>query len=210
VVQEEEALDYNSLLFHHKMNRKGVLGLDVVKAVFLAFIVLVVLGVAVILVGISLRDVAETIDVTTTQVNNETLTTVTETGELLTYSTQRNVDCTISECINASSGTNVPSTNYTETGCLLKFTTGDSLGLNNSDWNCTYSAKYSEGRQNAIAVNLSGGISGFFGNTGTIISILVVVVIIAAIGIVIAIISGFGGTGGMRRKSEGAGTVMGV
>ena len=51
-----------------------------------------------------------------------------------------------------------------------------------------------------IVNNITGALTDFFSNTGTIFSILIVVVIILAIAIIIAVISRFGGGG---RSSAG-------
>jgi len=74
---------------------------------------------------------------------NETLTTVNEAGEYLyafTSSSNKDPSCTVTQCVNATSGIVIPAVNYTATGCKVKWAgTGlDDLGSNNTNWKCTY------------------------------------------------------------------------
>ncbi len=202
-------------------NKKGVLGLDMVKSVFLIFIILVILGVAGTLVAISVRDVADTIDLESVTIYNESLdSNINETGgvhlDYVESDVYRLSACTITIVTNSTTSATIESGNYTtsNSGCTLAFTGNDPLH-NNSIWNVTYTASYTNPRTTNIAKNYSGAVVDFFEENATIISILVVVVIIAAIGIVIAIISRFGAAGagdlrGRSRSSSGSDTVMGI
>lgn len=51
-------------------------------------------------------------------------------------------------------------------------------------------------QSNAVFANVSGGISTFFGNTGTWLSLLAVVIIIAIIALVLFFVNRFGGSKG--------------
>ncbi|MHA1343376.1 MAG: hypothetical protein ACTSQG_05285, partial [Promethearchaeota archaeon] len=64
-------------------------------------------------------------------VSNETLTTVTESGEYLTAYSLNDVVCTIGIVTNASDGVIISSGNYTQTNCNLAFT-GATTDFNNT------------------------------------------------------------------------------
>jgi len=207
------------------MDKKGQVGFKLAQAIFLILVVLVVLGVAGMLVAVSMRDVSDTIDKTSVTVNNETTGVVVETGADLDYvsadGVYRKSVCTILEVINATNQSEAPFTtgNYTLTNsdCTISFKGAD-VNKNNTGWNVSYSVTYIEPRITAIAQNYSGSISEFFGNTSTIISILIVVIIISLIGVVILVISVFGrgrGAGGLgagrgRGREFGSDTVGGI
>ena len=202
------------------MDKKGALGLNIVKAVLLVLIVLAVLAVAGMLVSFSMRDVADDIDLVDVTATNEQTTDVNETGADLDYrevgELYRSSACTISSVTNETGGA-VNSNNYTTSneGCTVAFTGADTAH-NDSSWYFNYTAEYVHPRTTDIASNYTDSVVDFFEENGTIISILVVVIIIAAIGIVILIISKFGagGAGGGLKsgkgKSYGSDTVMGV
>lgn len=79
-------------------------------------------------------------DLTVITTTNETLTTVEDTGELLTNAWVQSV----SSCTNATAGGDIPANNYTVTISdvdgygLVQYTGGAASGWNNSNWNCTY------------------------------------------------------------------------
>lgn len=89
-----------------------------------------------------LKDTTGSMDLarTTTAVTNETLTTVTESGEDLTYSTSNDVTCTIVIVTNATGGETIASGNYTQSNCNLVSAAGS--GYNNTNWNVSYTANY--------------------------------------------------------------------
>jgi len=78
------------------------------------------------------------------QVNNESLTTVdNQTGELLSESVMPNVDCTVQECINATSGNVIPSADWQEDGCRVSALINTTANnYTNTDWNCSYNYTY--------------------------------------------------------------------
>ena len=192
------------------MDRRGVLGLETVKVVMITFLVLAVLGVAIVLTLTNISDVAEKIDLVTGNVYNETLTTVAEIGELFAYGTEVGCTAVLGDVTNATDGVVIEAANYTHTRCSINFSGESSSYMNNTDWNVTYSYSYSHSRVRALQENVTTGTTGFFENTDTIFAILVVVVIILAIAIIIAVVSGFGGSalGGGRRRSSGTITGM--
>jgi len=172
------------------MEKRGQVGLDVAKNVMLVLMIIGVLAFAMIIVLASVNnsDVASTSSGTLQ--NQETLATVTETGEDLTVSTLPDVACSLLSVTNASSGTTIPASNYTQTNCNLAFTIGDVLGINNSNWNVTYSYTYNS--FDRTSGNVTGGVASFFSNTTTWFSLLAIVVIILIISIVILAVNRFG------------------
>ena len=74
---------------------------------------------------------------------NETLTTVTETGEDFAYVDYNDALCSSLVVTNASGGEVISSGNYTQTNCnLASSATG---GYNNTNWNVSYSVNYIDG-----------------------------------------------------------------
>jgi hypothetical protein len=68
---------------------------------------------------------------------------VTEAGETLSCGTYPNGLCSNATLvINNSGAVVIPGTNYTQTNCKINFTTGNTLGVNNSDWNVTYGCTF--------------------------------------------------------------------
>lgn len=77
---------------------------------------------------------------TTYSVTNETLATVTETGELVAnYNQCGFADLSVSVITRAAQGNTIDSTNYTinTTSGLIKFT-GANVTYNNTNWNVSY------------------------------------------------------------------------
>ncbi len=200
-------------------NKKAQLGLDTVKAVMIAFLVISVLAVTLLIVLPEVRDVAEEIDRTSIRVENTTtLSVVNESGAFLT-GTNNLLNCRlgIEYAANTSgNGLQITTTgNYTTDGCRVVYT-GTGFG-NDTVWNITGTYTFSEARATEIMGNVTEGSKDFFNNTGTIFAILVVVVIILAIAIIIGVVSAFGGgraTGSVGGSGGGKGfgseTVMGV
>jgi len=123
--------------------------------------------------------------------NNETITTVTETGEALAR-TECRVACSVTRVMNSTSGVLITSGNYTtltNRGCTL-VSTGSSY--NNSNWNVTYSYTYGETActtANASVVGV-GGFSDF---------VPIIVIALAASIIIGLILIGFAFTQGRQR-----------
>jgi len=102
---------------------------------------IMILGVVVVIgsrILLGMRDSRLT-DLDTYSTANESLTTVTETGEALTNTWVSSVD----SCVN-DSGTLLNSANYTvDIGAgngiaTVSFASGGTADFNNTDWNCTY------------------------------------------------------------------------
>jgi len=191
--------------------KKAQLGLNTVKAVMIAFLVISVIGVAIILTLTSVRNVAEDIDTNSVSITNITTdSVVNETGAYVSgTSTLLNCVLSVTGAINQTDSVIISSGNYTTSGCKIVYAgAGD---YNNTVWNITGSYVYSGSNSRNIQSNVSSGVTGFFSNTGTIFSILVVVVIILAIAIIIAVVSRFGGEGITGSSaSKGPKTVSGL
>jgi hypothetical protein len=183
--------------------RKGVLGLETAKEVMITFLVLAVVGIAILLALTSLQTgVTTSIDTSDSiYVWNETATGgINSTGYVLDNAGLSTFNPTLIEIRNGTStnGTTWTSTLYTINSSYSVNTTS-AVDLESAQ--IDYSYKYSLGRTDAIVGNVSGGLVTFFASTGTIFSILVVIVIILAISIIIWAVGRFGqqseGTGGM-------------
>lgn len=133
--------------------------------------------------------------------NNETLTTVTETGENLEpASDYKNGVCTVSLVTNGS-GIVINSGNYTNNNCILAFTTGDTT-YNNTDWNVTYSyTAEANTTASTVIFESSDEISGVTDWFGIIIIITAMVVLIGLTVIIIVAIKGTGVIGTRGGKS---------
>jgi len=121
----------------------------------IAVVVIGVLLVMGIFISSSIQDATR--ESASSSVSNETLTTVTESGEYLTAYSLNDVVCTT----NASGGEIISSGNYTQTNCLIAFK-GATTGYNNTDWNVTYTYTYSADTNTSVAAGdlvtaLSGG-----------------------------------------------------
>jgi len=75
--------------------------------------------------------------------NNETITTVTETGENFVASTRPAVVCSVLAVTNATDGITVPSANYTVTNCNIRYS-GVTGAFNNTNWNVSYTSTYGD------------------------------------------------------------------
>jgi len=76
---------------------------------------------------------------------NETLTTVSEKGEVVTSAARSGfTSFSVAIVTNATDGVLIPSTNYTysQTGRISFLTPGGNTDFNNTNWNVTYSYKY--------------------------------------------------------------------
>jgi hypothetical protein len=202
-----------------KMNKKGVLGLNLVKSVFIIFLVLAVLAVAVSLALSSIKDASLSIARSGVPIGiNETLSSVDEIGEYPS-GLDKLVDCqlTITLMVNDTDDAVIASSAYTNTNCRIQASGAGTF--NNTDWVVTGTYDYAIAAPTLISGNITAAQGDFFANTGTIYAILIVVVIILAIAIVIVIIQRFGGGGtggglsggfGKRTRTPGSDTVMGI
>ncbi len=201
-----------------EMNKKGQIGLEVAKSVFVAFLILAVIAVAIILALTSLRDVTDTIDKTTITIHNLTTSdAVTEVAQNIpSTSDLRNCVLTVIDITNQTGTQIIQSANYTISECTIAFT-GSDVEENNTEYNITGSYIFSSSTVNNIQSNISNALtSNFFNNTGTIMAILIVIVIILAIAIIVSVVTRFsgvgitGGGGGGKTGGFGSDTVMGV
>lgn len=125
-----------------KNNRKGQLS-TLTPGILSLVIAIIVLVMGIVIIQ-EIRD-ADIIDQSeSSSFVNETLTTVTETGENLFCNSNPASVCGAGTFTNATTGAVIPSTNFTQTNCNVVYSGGggDSLGANNSDWNVTYSCRY--------------------------------------------------------------------
>ena len=182
-----------------KKNYKSVLGLNTVKAFIVVMLALAIISVVtLIILGTLSSDslvsqVGRTMSGTTV---NETLTTVTHSGEDISVYDEVSAVCSNLIVINSSSSTAIPATNFTQTNCNLAFKTGQAnvYGFNNSDWKVTYDYSYKNRDEiNGVTDNVSTGIVGFFGNVNTFFALLGIVVIILIISLVVVVVNRFGG-----------------
>jgi len=178
-------------------NKRGQVGLDTAKAVMLTLMFVGLLGFLMVLVFQNLSD-SSVADGTSgvAYITNETLTSVTETGENFAVFSKPDVSCTIGLVVNSTDGAVITSVNYTQSNCNLAVPTGIGAGgtFNNTDWKVHYSYEYNA--YYGIHTNISSGTTDFFSNTGTWFALLAVVVIILIIAIVIFAVNRFGGRQG--------------
>ena len=177
-----------------KQTKKSVLGLTTVKAFIIVLLALAIIGiVSIVILGFFSTStfVAQSGVITSAGIANETLTTVTETGENLAVANYNSVSCTINQVINGSN-TIIGTGNRTVSNCNLASSgTGK---LNNTNWLVTYSYTYrSDNGASGIGNNVSNGIVSFFSNASTYFSLLGVVVIILIISLVVVVVNRFGG-----------------
>lgn len=162
-------------------NRKGQLqGLPMAVMILIVSIILLVLGLVIVQ---EIRDSDLVTEANTKTVVNETVATVTNLGDNLASASLCSPVCSVSAAINTSSGTLIPTTNYSVTaiGCRIAFTNG-LQGFNNSNWNVTYSVTYGDEA-------CTSGNSSIIG-LGDFADFIPIIVIALVAGVVIAIILG--------------------
>ncbi len=203
-----------------KSNKKAQIGLGLVRTVFLALLVLAVIGIAMILTVTTLRDVTDDIDRRTSTVTNiSTITTLNDTvGTNITGTANlRNCLLTIDtmsvpEAFNGSCAFQVNAANFTVTDCSIEFDTDldgvSAVCYNNTVVNVTGTFSNSGQEITDVSQNISEGVVEFFDDVPTIFAILVVVVIILAIGIIILVVNRFGGAGGGGGSSFAGGNAV--
>jgi hypothetical protein len=179
------------------MNKKGQVGLDTAKAVMLTILIVGVIAFVAILALSNLgnTNAARTSSGVITVVN-ETLTTVTETGENLVIATRPDVICTLGIIVNQSNTAVIPAANFTQANCNLAHL-GGGQAFNNTNWNVSYTYTYNTFGD--VESNITTGTASFFNNSNTWFALLSVVVIILIISIVIFAVNRFGG--GVNRSS---------
>jgi len=183
---------------------KGVAGLEILVSLIATLFVIGVLVMAFTIAGSKMADTVG--DDTTTAINNETIT-MTPTGlKTLTYNVYPGVSCSIryvTEELNSSAGGVISTGNWTVGGdgnCGLTFggtaETNDEV-YNNTDWNVSYSATYSDDLDAVNVINETkiaiAGVTDWF---DTFIVIGAVVVLVLLIVLVIMAIRRAGLMGG--------------
>jgi hypothetical protein len=158
-------------------NRKGQLAGLSSNVILLGVAAIALILFLVILQG--MRDVDVVKKANSQTILNETLTTVAETGENLANYVLPGALCTVLNVYNASSGTVIASTNYTQTNCNLAFTAGISEGFNNSNWNVSYGVTFGDEAYTAGNETLVG--LGTFGDFWTIIVLAIVAALVIGI-----------------------------
>ena len=124
-------------------DKKGVAGLDLALSVISMLFVIGLLVMIYALMGAEIQDTTSVAQELSGSAVNETLTTVAETGEDFTNSGLPAVVCTILFVTNATDGSAVPASNYTQTNCNLAFSGGGvTSDWNNTDWNVSYDYTY--------------------------------------------------------------------
>jgi len=197
-------------------NKKGVLGLNTVQAVVIAFLIISVLAIAVILSLISLGSV----EIGGTQIRFDALdasewngsvglvTNASAGGNATANASLSGYNLVTSTllCYNGTGGELIGSANFTSNsnGTLISTDTqctdvlgGVSPSYCGWEWICTGDATYEvTSGSGHIIRNISTGTESFMASAPTIFAILVVVVIILAIAIIIAVVTRFGSGGG--------------
>ncbi len=187
-----------------RLNKKGVLGLDTVKSVFVWFLVISILAIVIVLALVSLRTPVENIDKTTDLIRNETILDL-DNNTIKNFAQAssdafRNGVCSIQVVKNITDGKTIVAANYTlsNSGCsIIGSVFLNASGFNGSNVLIDYTSVFSNPQTNNLIRNVSSALSDdFFDQTGTIFAILIVIVIILAIAIIIAVVTRFGGGAG--------------
>lgn len=182
-------------------NKKGAVTttgtINLASKFFIAVLIIGIIGFALIVVLGNLETSGNTALPTKTgpTINNESITSVTETGEALSVYDRTSVACTISAVYNATGNSTtsailLTSGNYTTAGagnCLVKSVGTDAV-YNNSNWNVTYGYTYKDPYAQDSLRNLTSGTSTFFSGANTWMTLLSVVIIIAIVVVVIFVI----------------------
>ena len=199
------------------MNKKGQIGMNVAKGIFVAFLILSILGVTLLITMSSLIPVTDSIDTASGSFTNlSTVTVVNSTGAYISTilpTTYRNLVITITSAINQTGNTAIPSNNFTVGSNYLVQLVGTNDDFQNNLWNVSGTYVYARSTTSNIQGNLSSALTeSFFDQTGTIFAIIIVVIIILALAIIIGVVTKFGTGGGVgaSRGSAGSGTLMGV
>jgi len=181
---------------------KGTAGLTILLSVIVMLFIIGLITMIFSLMGASLK--TATYDTTTATILNETLTTVTETGENLVVSGFRDVACSISTVANTSSGELITATNYTVTNCHIAFS-GAELSYNNSNWNVSYSYTY-EADNTATGV-MNDTVSGISGATDWFDIFIVISAMVVLILLTVIIITAIRSSGMVAGGEQGANSV---
>jgi len=116
--------------------------------------------------------------------DNETLTTVTETGETLVAGPGG--VCTVVEVRKQDNYLVIASDNYTVSACIVSFATGGNVSFNNTNWNLNYT--YTYGGEAWLSTNETITGLGTFGDFWEIIVLAIVITVV--IGLLLAVFGG--------------------
>jgi hypothetical protein len=131
---------------------KGISGLNILLSVI---VMLFVIGLVVMIFVLMSGEIGEaTYTDSSGSANNETLTTVTETGEDFANAGLRDASCTVTFVTNATDGAIINSGNYTQTNCNLA-SSGTGF-FNNTNWNVTYTYTFSGDTTASNVINDTG------------------------------------------------------
>lgn len=153
--------------------------LPIILIIGLAFLIMATIA----FIGDKYGDALRDDDVSVT-LANETLTTVAETGEYLSYYDLNDVTCSVLEVTNATDGAAIPSTNYTATNCFIAINAGHQTSFNNTNWNVTYTAVFD---RDTVATNVTSSLNTEISSNTSIIGI---VLTISLVGIVLTVLIG--------------------
>ena len=190
-----------------RKNKRGVFGLISVQQFFAIILGIALLAYVIVVIAGTLQSATILADTRTT-FTSEKLTAVSSntSRDFVCISYPGNPVCTIAYVVNNSDNVTVPALNYTQTNCAIKYSgltmTG---GLNNTNWNVTYSCAYaglSKSQTNDILQNTSNGITGFFSSINPVYAILAILVIILVLVVLVRVVTGGSGEGGMNIRRE--------
>lgn len=187
---------------------KGTAGLTILLSLIVMLFVIGLLVMIFTIMGGQLE--TSTYDTTTASVVNETLTTVTETGENLAYYNLRDVTCSITYCANVTNNAIIPAGNYSHANCNVKFnaTGGGSVGAtyyNNSNWKCTYSYTYEA--DNSATDTMNDTVSSIAGATSWFDIFIVIGSMVVLILLTVVIITAIRSSGMVGGETQGANSV---
>lgn len=176
----------------NKINKKGQMGLDTGKLILFSVLFLAVTGFVMIVLLGSLVRTPVAVNSGTIPATTETVTGVAEIARPFTVTGFTDCSITVSSAMNQTGGNTIPASNYTVSGCTIRFNTaqGNANGYNNTNWVINYSGTFNS--FGSVNNNVTIGTSGFFAQTGTWFALLGVAIIILIIGVVIFAVQRFG------------------
>ena len=180
------------------MRRKGILGLETVRAVIMALLILGVLTIAVLLALVSISPVLDNTTRNTVRVINESGFHNSTVYRITTENSgQVGFGGFVLElAFNTSDSTTIDPANVT-LGAAGTFTATTGLvNTNSTDVQYTYLYTFRPESAGLITRNISSGTARFFQNVPTFMILLGVVVILLIIGLVIFAVNRFSGSGG--------------
>jgi hypothetical protein len=149
---------------------------DMQKIVITLVVIGMFLGIGLLLLSNFHQQTYERSD-TISVVNGSITTVVNTTGSDLPVKNYKEVICDITDCINRTSNTQIPTTNWTDaTNCVITAVTPSIY--ENRLWNCSYSYTYKPETTSTVAVNNTMNATA---TIPTWIPILIIIIIAAVI-----------------------------